>query len=108
MHNIETVENVFNAVADPTRRQILERLRADGPLSIKELAAPLPISRQAVTKHLDILRAAGLIRMERVGRERLHFLVANPLREVADWLEPYAEEWDRRLQRLKQHLEEKK
>jgi DNA-binding transcriptional ArsR family regulator len=108
LHNIQVVENVFNAVADPTRRQILERLRADGPLSIKELAAPLPISRQAVTKHLDILRAAGLIRMERVGRERLHFLVANPLREVADWLEPYAEEWDRRLQRLKQHLEDKK
>ena len=107
MHNIETVENVFNAVADPTRRRILERLRADGPLSIKELAAPLPISRQAVTKNLDMLRAAGLIRMERVGRERLHFLVADPLREVADWLAPYAEEWDRRLERLKQHLEEK-
>lgn len=108
MHNIETVENVFNAVADPTRRRILERLRADGPLSIKELAVPLPISRQAVTKHLDALRAAGLIRMQRAGRERLHFLVADPLREVADWLEPYAEEWDRRLERLKQHLEEKK
>ena len=46
--------------------------------------------------------------MERVGRERLHSLVADPLREVADWLEPYAEEWDRRLERLKQHLEEKK
>ena len=101
------MENVFNAVADPTRRQILERLRADGPLSIKELAAPLPISRQAVTKHLDILRASDLVRMQRAGRERLHFLMADPLREVADWLEPYAEEWDRRLQRLKQHLEDK-
>lgn len=99
---------MFNAVADPTRRQILERLRADGPLSIKELAAPLPISRQAVTKHLNILRASGLIRMERVGRERLHFLEADPLREVEDWLKPYAEEWDRRLERLKQHLEDKK
>ena len=85
-----------------------KRLRADGPLSIKELAAPLPISRQAVTKHLDILRASGLIRMERVGRERLQFLVADPLREVADWLEPYAEAWDRRLRRLKQHLEDKR
>ena len=102
------MENVFNAVADPTRRQILERLRAKGPLTIKDLAAPLPISRQAVTKHLDILRASGLIRMERVGRERLHSLVADPLREVEDWLEPYAEEWDRRLKRLKQHLEDKK
>ena len=101
------MENVFSAVADPTRRQILERLRADGPLSIKEVAAPLPITRQAVTKHLDILRQAGLVGMERVGRARLHFLVANPLREVADWLEPYAEEWDRRLQRLKRHLEDK-
>lgn len=101
------MENVFSAVADPTRRQILERLRADGPLSIKELAAPLPITRQAVTKHLDVLRSAGLVRMERVGRERLHFLVADPLLEVEDWLKPYAEEWDRRLQSLKRHLEDK-
>jgi DNA-binding transcriptional ArsR family regulator len=102
------VEDVFAAVADPTRRRILEELRVTGPLSIKQLAEPLPITRQAVTKHLDILVACGLIRVERVGRERLHRLAAEPLQEVEDWLQPYAEIWDRRLARLKRYLEEKR
>ena len=101
------MDNVFNAVADPTRRGLLEELRQLGPLSVSQLAAPLPISRQAVTKHLDILRACGLVRIQRVGRIRLHSLEAEPLREVEDWLEPYAAQWDRRLLRLKRHLEEK-
>ena len=102
------MNSVFDAVADPTRRQLLERLRRSGPLSIKELAEPLSISRQAVTKHLDILCASGLVRVDRDGRKRLHLLDAQPLREVEEWLQPYAEAWDRRLERLKKHLEEKK
>lgn len=100
------METIFNAVADPTRRQILERLRAHGPLSIKQLADPLPISRQAVTKHLNILLASQLVEMRRVGRERLHFLQPRPLQELEEWLRPYSEAWDRRLTRLQQHLEE--
>lgn len=100
------MENVFSAVADPTRRTILERLRAHGPLSIKQLAEPLPMSRQAVTKHLDILIASGLVEVRRVGRERQHFLDPRPLHEVEDWLKPYSDAWDHRLERLKQHLEE--
>ena len=104
---IEPVENVFTAVADPTRRQILERLRSHGPLSIKQLAQPLPISRQAVTKHLDVLMQSGLVEMRRVGRERLHFLDPTPLQEVDDWLTPYSKEWDQRLTRLRKHLEER-
>ncbi len=66
------------------------------------------MSRQAVTKHLDILCASGLVEMRRVGRERLHFLDAQPLRELEEWLKPYAEAWDRRLARLKRHLEDSK
>jgi DNA-binding transcriptional ArsR family regulator len=100
------VEAVFSAVADPTRRALLERLRADGPLSVTGLADGLPISRQAVTKHLDALRAAGLIRVRRLGRERLHELDARPLREMDDWLRPYAEAWDDRLAALRRHLGE--
>lgn len=102
------METIFSAVADPTRRQILERLRAHGPLSIKQLADPLPISRQAVTKHLNILLDSRLVEMRRVGRERMHFLNPQPLQELEDWLRPYSEAWDRRLARLQQHLEDTK
>ncbi len=102
------MDTIFSAVADPTRRQILERLRAHGPLSIKQLADPLPISRQAVTKHLDTLLNSGLVEMRKVGRERMHFLNPTPLQELEDWLRPYSEAWDRRLARLQQHLEERK
>ncbi len=102
------MESVFTAVADPTRRRLLERLRGEGPLSISELAAPLPISRQAVTKHLEVLRGAGLVAVRKAGRQRLHHLEAAPLREVESWLAPYAEFWDRRLERLKRHLEERR
>jgi DNA-binding transcriptional ArsR family regulator len=100
------MEPVFTAVADPTRRALLERLRTDGALSISDLADGMPISRQAITKHLDILRASGLIRARRAGRERLHELDAAPLREVEDWLRPYAEAWDERLAALRRHLGE--
>jgi DNA-binding transcriptional ArsR family regulator len=100
------MESVFGAVADPTRRGILERLRSQGALSIKQLSDPLTMSRQAVTKHLDILIASRLVEVRRVGRERLHFLDPAPLHEVEAWLKPYSEDWDRRLERLKQHLED--
>ena len=98
--------NVFDAVADPTRRQLLGRLRTRGPANVGALARGFPMSRQAVTKHLDLLAEAGLVRIRREGRARVHELDPEPLRELETWLEPYAAEWDRRLQRLKQHLEE--
>ncbi len=97
--------DVFAAVADPTRRSILERLRGEGALSVSSLANKLPISRQAVTKHLDVLEKAGLVRKRVQGRERLHELEARPLREVDDWLTPYAAAWDERLERLRIHLD---
>lgn len=99
------VLDVFAAVADPTRRSILGRLRGEGALSVSSLANVLPISRQAVTKHLDVLEKAGLIRKRVQGRERLHELEARPLREVDDWLAPYAAAWDERLERLRIHLD---
>jgi DNA-binding transcriptional ArsR family regulator len=100
------MDAVLSAVADPTRRLLLERLRATGPASIAQLGTGLPMTRQAVTKHLDTLRAAGLIRTRRAGRERVHELRAEPLRDVDDWLRPYAEAWDRRLDSLRRHLGE--
>lgn len=100
------METVFEVVADSTRRAILDRLRTSGPLSVRQVGEPLPMSRQAVTKHLDALARAGLVRVRREGRERLHELDPEPLRELDDWLAPYAAAWDERLARLRDHLEE--
>jgi DNA-binding transcriptional ArsR family regulator len=97
---------VFDALSDPTRRALLDRLRADGPLSLSALAERQPMTRQAVAKHLDALHRAGLVRMWHSGRQRLHALEPHPLREVTDWLAPYAAAWDDRLARLQRHLEE--
>ena len=97
---------VFAALADPTRRALLDRLLAEGPLSILELAEPLPMSRQAVTRHLDLLAETGLVVAERLGRRRLHRLAPESLLPVDDWLAPYRAAWNRRLERLRRHLEE--
>lgn len=100
------MSDIFGAVADPTRRAILERLRREGPLSVTELSRPLDMSRQAVTKHLDLLEGAGLIEREVRGRERIHRLSARPLEAIDAWLEPFAAFWDDRLARLRRHLGE--
>ena len=100
------MDAVFLAVADPTRRLLLDRLRRDGAQSVTQLTAGLSITRQAVTKHLDTLREAGLIRVRRHGRERLHELDATPLQAVDDWLQPYARAWDDRIDALRRHLGE--
>ena len=100
------MDPVFVAVADPTRRALLERLRAGGALSVSALGDGLPMTRQAISKHLGILRASGLVRVRRDGREQLHELDPEPLRAVDDWLRPYAEAWDQRLAALRRHLGE--
>lgn len=100
------MSDVFGAVADPTRRAILERLRHEGALSVTQLTEAFTMTRQAVTKHLDLLEQAGLITRDLKGRERLHRLVAQPLEAIDAWLAPYAAAWDERLARLRQHLED--
>ncbi len=100
------MSDVFHAVADPTRRSILERLRTGGPLSLSALTAPLSMSRQAVRKHLRVLEDAGLIGSAMRGRERIHRLQSGPLEQMDAWLAPYAAAWDERLDRLRTHLKE--
>ncbi len=95
----------FHAIADPTRRALLGRLRRHGALSLSELARDFPMSRQAVSKHLGVLSGAGLVRSWRVGRERMHALEARPLQVVDDWLTPFEAAWDERLERLKVHVD---
>jgi DNA-binding transcriptional ArsR family regulator len=102
------METILAAVADPTRRGLLERLRLEGPLSLGALSNPLPMTRQAVTKHLKTLERSGLVSARQVGRERIHRLEAAPLEAIGSWLEPYEAFWDDRLQRLERHLEEKR
>ena len=88
--------SVFDALADPVRRSLLEQLRSDGPASLGALADGRPITRQGVTKHLDVLAAAGLVTVSRRGRERIHEVDPEPLRQLADFLAPYAAAWDDR------------
>ncbi len=100
------VTTVFEALADPVRRGLLDRLRDDGPQTLTALCSGTTMSRQGVTKHLDVLHHAGLVRVNRRGRERIHELETEPMRQLADWLEPYSAAWDDRLARLRQHLED--
>jgi len=95
---------VFFALADPTRRGILGRL-ATGDATVNELAEPYDMSVAAISKHLKLLEAAGLVSHSRQSQWRPRHLEAARLREVVDWLEQYRRFWDRSLDRLSEHLQ---
>lgn len=97
-------ETVYRAVADPTRRAILDVLR-EGDLSAGDLAGRFPISRPAVSKHLRILREADLVQERRDGRSRIYRLHAKPLGEIDRWLTSYRTFWAARLHDLKRYVE---
>jgi DNA-binding transcriptional ArsR family regulator len=102
----ESLNRVFNAVADPTRRAILGAL-AKHPATITEIAKPFPVSLNAVSKHVMVLERAGLIRREIQGREHLCRLESRPLRDATDWLERYRHFWDLRLDALEHYVTKK-
>ena len=95
---------VFQAIADPTRRAILDML-LDGERTVGEIAERFSVSRPAVSKHLRVLRSARLVRARRAGRQRFCALDPEPLRTIDDWLESYRREWQSRLARLKWFIE---
>src|SRR5918998_4752953 len=99
----DDLDATFAALADPTRRAILARL-AEGEASVNELAAPFPISLQAVSKHLKVLERAGLIVRGRDAQWRPCRLEPAPLRDVAEWAEQYRRFWDERYERLDGYL----
>jgi DNA-binding transcriptional ArsR family regulator len=101
----ERLDRTFAALADPTRRAILARLRS-GEASVLELAAPFDISLPAVSKHLKVLEQAGLITRSRQRQWRPARLHAEPLKEVADWTEHYRRFWEDRYDRLDEYLEQ--
>jgi DNA-binding transcriptional ArsR family regulator len=102
---VEAAGNVFAALADPTRRQLLDLLAAQGEVTATTLAARLPVSRQAVVKHLAILDAAGLVSGNRVGREVRYSVRPATLDAAARWMAALAADWDRRLANIKRIAE---
>jgi DNA-binding transcriptional ArsR family regulator len=102
----DKLDPVFKALADPTRRMILDLLKP-GPRTTGQLCGAIPdLSRFAVMKHLGILTDAGLVLVRREGRRRFNYLNAIPIRQVYErWMGPYAELWSSSLLRLKDHIE---
>jgi DNA-binding transcriptional ArsR family regulator len=93
------LDQTFAALADPTRRAILERLRG-GPVDVGEIAEPFEMSLAAVSKHVGVLERAGLLRRESLGRRRRCHLEAQPLRAAVDWTVTYRDFWEGRLDAL--------
>jgi DNA-binding transcriptional ArsR family regulator len=102
-----TLNRTFSALADPTRRDILQRL-GRGPATISELAEPYGMSLTGLKKHVRILEEADLVSTEKVGRTRECRLGPEQLEDAAQWIEMYRSHWDRRLDRLEGYLERKK
>ena len=97
--------SAYAALAEPHRRQILDLL-VDGERPAGDLVEHLELSQPGVSKHLKVLREAGLVVVRAEGKRRLYALRPDPLAEVDQWLEPYREFWKGRLDALEQHLEE--
>ena len=101
------MDKVFKALADPTRRSLLDELFREDGQTLSALEARLPMTRIGVMKHLRVLEAAGLVTTRRRGREKLHFLNPVPIRLVHDrWVSKYAEPWAAALSELKTTIEE--
>ncbi|MEV4992869.1 ArsR/SmtB family transcription factor [Streptomyces niveus] len=99
------VDGVFVALADPTRRKLLDLLAAQGEVTATALADDLPVSRQAVVKHLTVLDAAGLVSGRRAGREVRYAVRPAALDATARWMATLAADWDRRLANVKRIAE---
>jgi DNA-binding transcriptional ArsR family regulator len=96
---------VFSALSDPTRRDVIRRLSKEGPITLGELAAELPVTRQAVSKHLVVLEEAGLVQVSGDTRRRQYRLTPRPLADAMGWMVDVGAEWDERLQSLRRHVE---
>ncbi|HEX5619458.1 MAG TPA: metalloregulator ArsR/SmtB family transcription factor [Solirubrobacteraceae bacterium] len=100
-----TLDRVFQALSDPSRRAMVERL-SRGPASVSELAQPLAMSLPAVMQHLQVLETSGLVRSEKVGRVRTCRIEPVPLQTAEQWINERQSGWERRLDRLGDYLEE--
>src|SRR5215467_11360485 len=103
---IELEDRVFTALADANRRRLLTRLAQSSPKTATQLAREFPISRQGIVKHLDLLANAGLVRAQTRGREKRYLFDPTSLQTASAWIERVGKQWDERLQRLKNFVED--
>ena len=106
MNENDPLRDVFDAIADPTRRRLIQLLAEEEELPLHELTAQFQMGRTAVSKHLTILKEAGLVLDRKVGRETRFRLNAAPLREIQDWVGFYSKFWTSNMFRLNRLLEE--
>ena len=106
-HTDDPLNSAFHALGDPTRRAIVARL-ARGEASVSELMAPFELSQPTISKHLKVLEQAGLIVGGRDAQRRPRKLAPLAIKEVADWIEPFRQQWERRLDNLEAYLSEMK
>jgi DNA-binding transcriptional ArsR family regulator len=104
-NKVRDVAPVFAALGDETRLELVVRLCTGGPLSITNLSARSPVTRQAITKHLEVLSDAGLVRSSRRGRERIWQLEPKRLEDAQKYLDRISQQWDDALDRLKKFVE---
>jgi DNA-binding transcriptional ArsR family regulator len=104
----DRTDAVFSALADATRRRVVGRLAERGALTATELAAELPVTRQAVSKHLSALAEAGLVTAQREGREVRYRFTPGPMTEAVSWMADVGSEWDGRLEALRRHLDRRR
>ncbi len=104
----DRVDAVFQALSDPTRRALLDRLAAQRAATATELAETMPVTRQAVVKHLQSLSRAGLVAPTRQGREVHYALTPKPLGDALGWMMAVGAEWDERLDRLRRRFDSRK
>jgi DNA-binding transcriptional ArsR family regulator len=102
------VDAVFAALSDPTRRRVVRALSEEGPVTATELAERIPVSRQAIAKHLASLEDAALVSSALDGRSRRFRLTPGPMREAMGWMAEVGAEWDERLEALRRHLADRR
>ena len=102
----EPRDEVFAALADPTRRRILRAVSEHGPVTATALTTDIPVSRQAIARHLSLLQDAGLVRADRAGRETRFTARPQPLDDLAAWAVATGQRWEHRLARLRASLAE--
>jgi DNA-binding transcriptional ArsR family regulator len=105
MARAATTSDVFNAIAEPRRREIIDLLGEAGALAVGALVAALRVPQPAVSKHLGVLREVGLVRVTKRGRQRVYELEAAELKAVHDWTKTYERFWDHHLERIKERAE---